>query len=170
MATIKWRSMLSDDGRDGWYAPRQRMGYLGDPEGHDNHEDPWESRRGARNEYQPHPAYGYYPPDPQRMMMRMHELEKEKKNLEQAMQRMPMVHELHPELIEKLEKLFNEAVEVASNPPETWDEYLQKKDFASIVSMESKELLDELKQKKLPKEIKKELTHTIAALLRAGVR
>ena len=148
MATIRWRSMPSDDGRDGWYAPRQRMGYLGDPEGHDEHDDPWESRRGARNEYQPHSAYGYYPPDPQRMMMRMHELEKEKKNLEQAMQRIPMVHELHPELIEKLEKLFNEAVDVAANPPETWDEYLQKKDFAGIVSMESKELLEELKQKK----------------------
>lgn len=170
MATIRWRSMPSDDGRDGWYAPRQRMGYLGDPEGHDEPEDPWESRRGDRNEYQPQHTYGYYPPDPQRMMMRMHELEKEKKNLEQAMQRMPMVHELHPELVEKLEKLFNEAVDVAANPPETWDEYLQKKDFAGIVSMESKELLEELKQKKLPKEIKKELTHTLAALLRAGVR
>lgn len=61
-------------------------------------------------------------------------------------------------------------MDVAANPPETWDEYLQKKDFAGIVSMESKELLEELKQKKLPKEIKKELTHTLAALLRAGVR
>lgn len=167
MATIKWRQMPSNDGRDGWYAPRQRMGYLGD---HEEQGDPWESRRGTRNEYQPQHSYGYYPPDPQRMMMRMHELEKEKKQLEQAMQNMPMVHEMNPELIGKLEDLFNEAVEVASNPPETWDEYLQKKDFAGIVSMESKELLDELKQKKLPKEIKKELTHTIAALLRAGVR
>lgn len=167
MATIKWRTAPSDDGRDGWYAPRQRMGYLGD---HEEHEDPWEDRRGTRDEYQHQHTYGYYPPDPQRMMMRMHELEKEKKQLEQAMQRMPMVHEMNSELIEKLEDLFNEAVEVASNPPETWDEYLQKKDFAGIVSMESKELLDELKQKKLPKEIKKELTHTIAALLRAGVR
>lgn len=169
MATIKWRSMPSDDGRDGWYAPRQRMGYLGTAspddmwESNSNSPVQWENRRGGARSM-----------NREDMMMRMRELDEERSHLEHAMQQMgqhiPMVDELNPELVKKLEEVFTEAVDIASNPPGTWEEYLRKKDFAGIVSMESKELLEALKQKKLPKEVKKELTHTLAAILRAGVR
>lgn len=73
------------------------------------------------------------------------------------------------EFLKELPALFRGALEVIKSPPETWPPYLEKKDYAGIYRMESKELeqaLDGLKsgQKKL-KDVDKELRHTSAALI-----
>lgn len=71
-------------------------------------------------------------------------------------------------LTAKIEDLVEEALEVAKKPPETWKPYLEKKDFAGIVEMESGELKKALSSKD-KKAAHKEVVHTLAALLRAGV-
>ena len=71
-------------------------------------------------------------------------------------------------LTEKIEDLVEEALEVAKNPPSTWKPYLEKKDLAGIVEMESGELKKALSSKD-KKAAHKEVVHTLAALLRAGV-
>lgn len=71
-------------------------------------------------------------------------------------------------LTAKIEDLVEEAIEVAKKPPETWKQYLEKKDFAGIVEMESGELKKALSSKD-KKAAHKEVVHTLAALLRAGV-
>lgn len=73
------------------------------------------------------------------------------------------------EFLKELPRLFREAVEVIKNPPPTWPPYIQKGDYAGIVGMESKELMQALEgfkagQKKL-KDVGKELKHTCAALI-----
>lgn len=73
------------------------------------------------------------------------------------------------EFLKELPRLFREAVEVIKNPPPTWPPYIQKSDYAGIVGMESKELMQALEgfkagQKKL-KDVGKELKHTCAALI-----
>lgn len=170
------------DDRDLWHMPssRRRIGY----EGGEMRDSLWTTPDSATMN-PPHPAgvrsfergYGESRPHPvnrEDMMMRMKELDEERAHLEHAMKSMessiPMMDDMNPELVEKLESVFGEAVAIASDPPETWNKYIEKEDYAGIVGMESKELVDALKQKKLPKEVKKELTHTLAAILRAGVR
>lgn len=73
------------------------------------------------------------------------------------------------DFLKELPALFRGALSVIKSPPETWPPYLEKKDYAGIYRMESKELeqaLDGLKsgQKKL-KDVDKELRHTSAALI-----
>lgn len=65
----------------------------------------------------------------------------------------------------KLGELIDEASMVIKNPPSTWPPYLQRGDFHGIVKMEGDELMEAIKDKKPVKDIKKELTHTIAALM-----
>lgn len=71
-------------------------------------------------------------------------------------------------LTEKVEELVGEALEVAKNPPDTWKQYLEQKNPAGIVSMEAEELKKAL-QKGDKKGAKKEIVHTLAAILRAGI-
>ena len=190
MANIRFR-MMPD--RQSFSTDARRMGYLNDDR-EDMREDLWPKMRMGDPQHQGNdmrsnyrdkpdemrsghwdkPGEYHYPADtmdPMHISMRMKELDEEKVQLERAMQQlhsMPMADALDPKLTEKLEELFSEAVEIAANPPDTWKDYLRKKDYAGIVGMESKELLDELKKNKLPKDLKKEITHTLAAIIRAG--
>lgn len=184
MANIRFR-MMPD--RQSFSTDARRMGYLSDDR-EDAREDLWPKMRTGDSQQRDHwdrpdepwgthwgkPSGPHYPADmmdPTHISMRMKELDEEKVQLERAMQQlhsMPMADALDPKLTEKLEELFSEAVEIAANPPDTWKDYLRKKDYAGIVGMESKELLDELKKNKLPKDLKKEITHTLAAIIRAG--
>lgn len=61
--------------------------------------------------------------------------------------------------------VFEAAVDVIKSPPPTWPDYLKKGDYAGIVKMETGELLAALEEKKPLKDVRKELTHTVAALL-----
>lgn len=183
MANIRFR-MMPD--RQSFSTEARRMGYLSDDR-KDMHEDLWpkmsDSQKQSSHWERPSEPWGnhwdkpseyHYPADmmdPMRISMRMKELDEEKVQLERTMQQlhsMPMADALDPKLTEKLEELFSEAVEIAVNPPDTWKDYLRKNDYAGIVGMESKELLEELKKNKLPKDLKKEITHTLAAIIRAG--
>lgn len=71
-------------------------------------------------------------------------------------------------LTEKVEELIGEAFEVAKNPPDTWKQYLEQKNPAGIVSMEAEELKKAL-GKGDKKGARKEIVHTLAAILRAGI-
>lgn len=73
-----------------------------------------------------------------------------------------MVKKIDPRLVGVLE----DAVKVLQSPPQTWPAYLHRKDYAGIAEMEGKELLAALKEKKPVSDIRKELTHTIAALFK----
>lgn len=68
-------------------------------------------------------------------------------------------------LAKPLESVLDDAVEIIDNPPSTWKKYLEKGDVAGIVKMEGKELLEALESGKAPHEVRKEFTHTMAALL-----
>lgn len=70
-------------------------------------------------------------------------------------------------LAKPLEGVLEDATELLENPPSTWKKHLEKGDLAGIVKMEGKELLGALEEGKSPHEIRKEFTHTIAALLQA---
>lgn len=61
--------------------------------------------------------------------------------------------------------VFEAAVDVIKSPPPTWPDYLKKGDYPGIVKMETGELLTALEEKKPLKDVRKELTHTVAALL-----
>lgn len=190
MANIRFR-MMPD--RQSFSTDARRVGYLndsredmhedlwpkmrmGDPQqrGNDMRSNHWDNPGEMRDDHWNKPSEYRYPADmmdPMQISMRMKELDEEKAQLERTMQQlhsMPMADALDPKLTEKLEELFSEAVEIAANPPDTWKDYLRKKDYAGIVGMESKELLEELKKNKLPKDLKKEITHTLAAIIRAG--
>lgn len=64
-----------------------------------------------------------------------------------------------------LESVLENAEHVMQSPPETWAPYKRQKDFKGIVKMEVQELVKALEQGKSAKDIKKELTHTVAALM-----
>lgn len=64
----------------------------------------------------------------------------------------------------RLAAVLEAAAEVMDNPPSTWSPYLHRMDYAGIAKMEGKELLTALEARKPLKDIRKELTHTIAAL------
>lgn len=72
------------------------------------------------------------------------------------------VKKIDPALVGVLE----DAVKVLQSPPQTWPAYLHRKDYAGIVDMEAKELLNAIKEKKPVSDMRKELTHTIAALFK----
>lgn len=77
-------------------------------------------------------------------------------------QGMAAVKKIDPALVGVLE----DAVKVLQDPPQTWPAYLHRKDYAGIVDMEAKELLNAIKEKKPVSDMRKELTHTIAALFK----
>lgn len=64
----------------------------------------------------------------------------------------------------RLEGVMESAVQILDNPPSTWAQYQHRKDYVGIAKMEGKELLAALEAKKPIQDIRKELTHTIAAL------
>ncbi|MBD5585795.1 MAG: hypothetical protein HDQ88_11995 [Clostridia bacterium] len=64
----------------------------------------------------------------------------------------------------RLESILEDAVKVMENPPHTWEAYLKRKQYDGIARMEGKELMAALEEGKDAKDVKKELTHTIAAL------
>lgn len=64
-----------------------------------------------------------------------------------------------------MESVLEHADHILQSPPETWKPYVQRKDFKGVVKMEVQELMKALEQGKSPKDIKKELTHTVAALM-----
>lgn len=70
------------------------------------------------------------------------------------------------ELAPALEGVLEDSVKVLQSPPQTWPAYLHRKDYAGIVKMETKELLNALEAKKSVVDMRKELTHTIAALFK----
>lgn len=68
-------------------------------------------------------------------------------------------------LAPNLEGVLDDATKVIQNPPSTWPMYLQKHDYKGIAKMEGKELMAALESGKAPKDIRKELVHTVAALM-----
>ncbi|MBD5585208.1 MAG: hypothetical protein HDQ88_09000 [Clostridia bacterium] len=64
-----------------------------------------------------------------------------------------------------MESVLESADALLKSPPPTWVAYLHKKDYLGIAKMEGKELMRALEDKKPAKEIRKELVHTMAALL-----
>lgn len=133
---------------------RRRMmedsrGYMPD----ENHYLRSVGRRGVRSVEQPE---DHYPPmghSPQPIGFAEHKVERHMKS---------MTESLDPRLAGVLE----EATEVMDNPPDTWAPYIHRGDFAGILKMEGKELITALEARKPLKDIKKELTHTLAALFK----
>lgn len=66
----------------------------------------------------------------------------------------------------RLDGVLESAMRVLDHPPITWEPYLEKHDYHALAKMEGKELLSALEAKKPMKDIRKELTHTIAALFK----
>lgn len=66
-------------------------------------------------------------------------------------------------------KIVESVLKVLQNPPATWAAYLKNKDYAGIAKMEAKELMSAIEKHKAPADIHKEITHTIAALMRMGM-
>lgn len=73
-------------------------------------------------------------------------------------------------LLGKLESvsptLVDEASKILKQPPHTWGGYLMKKDYAGILNMELGELKKALDAKKPAGELKKEMSHALAAMLK----
>lgn len=66
-------------------------------------------------------------------------------------------------------KIVESVLKVLQNPPATWAAYLENKDYAGIAKMEAKELMSAIEKHEAPADIHKEITHTIAALMRMGM-
>ena len=66
----------------------------------------------------------------------------------------------------KASEMVSEAEEVLSSPPPTWGPYLQKKDYIGLVKMEAREMLSAVENNKSPEDIKKEVKHVLAAVLK----
>lgn len=114
------------------------------------HEYPAEDRRRSRGE------------DDSRVDMLMEmvaDLKKGQDHLKQGMA--SSVKKLDPHMTALLET----ATSVMENPPSTWDAYMKRDDFLGIAKMEGKELLTALEAHKPVKDIRKELSHTLAALM-----
>lgn len=62
--------------------------------------------------------------------------------------------------------LVEEATKILKQPPHTWGGYLMKKDYAGILNMELGELKKALDAKKPASELKKEMSHALAAMLK----
>lgn len=101
---------------------------------------------------------------------RMKELDEEREELQKAMDHAKEMEELHSqELEEKISAIFNDAVDIDADPPDTWKPYMEKGDIAGIISMESKELVDALKKRRPSKDIHKEITHLLAAIMKIDI-
>lgn len=68
-------------------------------------------------------------------------------------------------LAPNLEGVLEDAAKTVTSPPQTWPPYLQRGDLHGIARMEGEELMKALKEHKPAKDIRKELVHTIAALM-----
>lgn len=66
----------------------------------------------------------------------------------------------------KASEMVSEAEEVLSSPPPTWGPYLQKTDYIGLVKMEAREMLSAVENNKSPEDIKKEVKHVLAAVLK----
>ena len=66
-------------------------------------------------------------------------------------------------------KIVESVLKVLQTPSATWAAYLKNKDYAGIAKMEAKELMSAIEKHKAPADIHKEITHTIAALMRMGM-
>lgn len=160
---------------------RRTRSYL-PPSHHDDHEDVESRRRRTRGEYDGHDmprddvhwpigfAHEYPIEDRRRtrgeedarvdMLMDMvagmkAEHEQLKRGLASSVQK------LDP----RLGALLETATGVMENPPSTWDAYVKRGDYLGIAKMEGKELLAALEAHKPLKDLRKELSHTLAALL-----
>lgn len=121
-----------------WPVEARQIGFTGEPPHHDSH---------------------YIPPyDPMNKIMDM--LHDVKQGQEHIKKGMASAMKLDP----RLEGVLESAVSVMENPPSTWAQYQHRKDFIGIAKMEGKELLAALEARKPMQDIRKELTHTIAAL------
>lgn len=69
------------------------------------------------------------------------------------------------QLAPNLEGVLEDAVDLLENCPKTWEPYLKHKDYLGIVKMEGTELLRAVEARKSKEGMRKELVHTIAALL-----
>lgn len=97
--------------------------------------------------------------DPMHMLMNMmHDLKEGQEHIKHGMA--SATKKLDP----RLEGVLESALQVMENPPSTWEQYKHLQDYRGIVKMEGKELLAALEAGKPIQDIRKELTHTIAAL------
>lgn len=93
------------------------------------------------------------------LMDMVHSLKEGQEHIKRGMA--STVQKLDPRLVAVLET----AVEVMENPPSTWDAYMKRMDYLGVAKMEGKELLAALEAHKPVKDIRKELSHTLAALM-----
>lgn len=121
---------------------------------------PMESRQIGFTGEQPRSPRHMPPIQREDLNMLMDMLNDVKMGQEQFKQGMTSALPLDP----RFEGLLESATQVLSHPPATWAPYAHRKDFAGIAKMEGKELLAALDAKKPVQDIRKELTHTIAAL------
>lgn len=97
------------------------------------------------------------------MLDMMHELKKGQESLKAGLA--SPVKKLDP----RMDSLLETAVGVVDNPPSTWEPHMKRQDYLGIAKMEGKELLTALEAHKSAQDIRKELSHTIAALLQLAV-
>lgn len=130
-------------------------------------QDEPESRRGARSHEEEQPearqiGFAVSPDERKEMRMMLHEMHE----LHDRMEHMTRMGSASVKKLAKpLEGVLDDAAEIIKNPPATWDHYLEKDDIAGIVKTEGKELLGALDEGKAPGAVRKEFTHTMAALL-----
>lgn len=128
-----------------WPLDARQIGFTGVPPKQDSHYVPQQNRPQQHD-------------DPMDKIMDM--LQEVKQGQEHIKHGMASAKKLDP----RLEGVLESATQVLENPPSTWSPYQHRKDFTGIAKMEGKELLAALEAKKPIQEIRKELTHTIAAL------
>lgn len=116
------------------------------------HEYPVEDRRGRRSRGEDDSRVDM-------LMDMMHDLKTEHEHLKRGMA--SSMKKLDPHMTALLET----ATSVMENPPSTWDAYMKREDYLGIAKMEGKELLTALEAHKPVKDIRKELSHTLAALM-----
>lgn len=146
--------MPGDDEDDMEMRRRRRSAY-------DNHYpvDPNEEMRRRRMMDEGHEIGFGHPHPMEEMRAEMHHMRKELDELKGK--GYASVKKLAP----NLEGVLDDAADLLERHPQTWDMYMQRKDYRGIAKMEGKELLDALEAGKSAKDVRKELVHTIAALL-----
>lgn len=125
-----------------WPLEQRQIGFVPDVE----------DRRGRRGR-------GEYDENTEMLMQMMHELKAGQEQLKRGMT--ATAKKLDPHM----EALLETATDVLENPPSTWESHMKRQDYLGIAKMEGKELLSALEAHKPVKEIRKELSHTLAALL-----
>lgn len=122
-------------------------------------DDDYEARRRTRAEMEPR-RMGFSHPDPMDELVDMlHDIKRGQEHLKQGFA--AAAKKLDPHM----EALLETATTVLDDPPSTWEPYVKRQDYFGIAKMEGKELLTALEEHKPVKDIRKELSHTLAALL-----